>query len=190
VGFAFGIVLVLLGCELPVDSCGGEPYCGPPPIDSSCAGEGQGYCAGDVRVECYADGSSSYEDDCGAEPTPRTCVEGDFGIPFCAVSDQHEERCQGDPWPGFCDAGVLTRCREGFVEEVSACPGGACIEHAGRRNFCALSTERDPRCPSAGAGTGFCDGGWVIECVDGYASLRFDCGNRPCTSAGDSAYCT
>jgi hypothetical protein len=120
-------------------------------------------------------------------------VEGKLGIPFCAVSAEQEERCQGDPWPGFCDAGVLTRCREGFVEEVSVCPGGACIEHEPRRNFCALGTEPDPRCMNEGPELDrrFCDGTWIIDCVDGYASLFLDCGPRSCDESpdGQSAFC-
>ena len=178
-GFALGIVLVLQGCVFPdMDSCG-EEYCGPPAINSRCAGEGAGYCAGDLQIECYADGSSTSHD-CGDEETPRTCVEGKLGIAFCATSAQQDERCQGDPWPGYCDAGVLTRCREGFVEEVTACPDGACIEHEPRRNFCALSSERDPRCMNGNTALNreLCDDNWVIHCVDGYAALFLDCGNR------------
>ena len=185
------VVLVLQACELNTsDPCDGDPYCEPGPIDPRCAGEGAGYCSGDVRVDCYADGTS-FSHDCAGETSPRTCVQGGLGIAFCAVSAQQEERCQGEPWPGYCDAGVLTRCREGFVEEVTPCPGGACIEHEPRRNFCALSTERDPRCTDEGPSLDkrFCDGSFIIDCVDGYAARFLDCAPGYCDESGDRAFC-
>jgi hypothetical protein len=187
-GLVLGFVFALQGCETSsAESCGGEDYCGPGPTDPFCAGEGAGYCVGDVQWECYADGSSAYHD-CGDEPTPRTCVEGDLGIAFCAVSGEEEERCQAEPWPTLCDGGTLTLCREGFVEEVRTCPGGACIELEWR-SFCALSAERDPRCMSEHPvlGRSFCDRNWIIDCVDGFATLSFDCGSRHCQQSGDGS---
>jgi hypothetical protein len=187
---AFGVVLALQGCELPVDDCGGEPDCGKRPVDPGCAGEGAGYCAGDAVFECGADGSSYYDGDCADESTPRACVEGKLGIPFCAVSAEQDERCQGDPWPTLCDAGVLTICREGMVEEVRTCPGGACIVHD-PMSFCALSTERDARCMVNGRPylRELCDGGWVIRCIDGYAALMHQCGKAGCGDDSENAWC-
>jgi len=188
---AFGMVATLGGCDLGSGSqCDGGD-CEGPPVDPLCAGAGAGYCSGDTPVSCYADGSSSYDQDCAAESPPRTCVEGALGIPFCAVSAAQETRCQGDPWPALCDNGVLTECREGLVEQVTACPGGACIEHEWHRNFCALSTERDPRCMNEGPELDrrFCDDNWVIDCVDGYGWRFLDCGRQQCFEYDDYASC-
>lgn len=182
--------MVLQGCEVPyVDECGGED-CGPPPADPSCAGV-TGYCSGDYRVDCYADGTSVFHD-CAGEPTPRTCVEGKTGNAFSAMSDEQVERCQGSPSPAFCDDGVLTRCSEGFVEVTMSCPNKACMVHEARRNFCALDTEPDPRCVVNGVQRRrrFCDGTWLVDCVDGYAARFLDCGERLCGETdGEHAFC-
>jgi hypothetical protein len=191
---AFGITLSLGGC-LPGSEnwCAyGEPECDQPaPTDSHC--EGAMSCDADGRVSCSTDGSSYVVDDCAAEPTPRTCVEGGLEIPFCAVSPEPDERCQSDPGLTFCDHGVLTVCREGFLEQTQVCPGGACIEHEPQRTFCALSTERDPRCANEGAALDrtFCADDWIIDCFDGYAVLFHDCSPQQCSDSpnGQHAFC-
>ena len=193
---AFGIALPLSGCSLgSEDWCAyGEPECDQPaPPDSRCGGEGAGYCDGDVRVLCSPDGSSYVDGDCKAEPSPRTCVEGGLGIPFCATSREEDAGCQDDSWLTSCDGGVLTVCREGFAEQIQVCPGDACIEHETHRSFCALSTERDPRCMNEGPALDrrFCAGTWIIDCFDGYALLFHDCGPQQCSNSpdGQTAFC-
>jgi hypothetical protein len=187
---SLGVVLVLQGCEFGGDSCGGEPDCGRGPTDPLCAGEGAGYCAGDTQYDCYADGTSQIQSDCASEAVPRACVEGRSGIAFCAASAEEDERCQGDPWPTLCDAGVLTICREGFVEEVRTCPSAACIVQD-PVSFCALGIERDARCMVNGRPylRRFCDGDWIIRCIDGYAALFNECGEGGCGEDGENAWC-
>jgi len=188
---AFGIVVALGGCDFgSASECDGGD-CGGQPIDPGCLGEGQGYCAADVRFLCSADGSSYDDQDCAAESPPRTCVKGATSITFCAVTPEQDARCEADPWATTCDAGVLTVCREGFVEEITACPGGACIELEGHRSFCAISTERDPRCMNEGTGLDrrFCQDNWIIDCVDGYGWRFLDCDRQQCFEYDDYASC-
>lgn len=194
---AFVIALPLSGCisgsEYPCEY--GEDKCdSPPPPDPNCRGEGSGYCSGDVPVSCSLDGSSYVVGDCAAERTPRTCVEGGSGSPFCAVSHEQDERCQTDPGRVSCDQDVLTVCREGFVEQIQVCPGGACIDHAAHQSFCALSIERDPRCMNdegVALERQFCADDWIVHCFDGYAMLFHDCIPQQCSNSPDAkiAFC-
>jgi hypothetical protein len=147
-----------------------------------------------VLFTCSNDGSAHVEIDCAAEPTPGTCVEGGSGIPFCAESPEQDERCQADPSLVFCDHGVLTKCREGFVEQTQLCPNGACIDHESHQSFCALSSERDPRCMNTNGvalDQQFCAADWMVRCFDGYAMLYHDCTPQQCSNSpgGKIAFC-
>lgn len=163
-----------VSCVEPHD---GEAMCAiSPDRDERCGSAG--FCRETVLVQC-AKGFPVSESDCAEGG--RQCVEPEGGLPFCALSQQMDERCPqraasaADAFDQACDGETLLACRGGFLVSTQAC-GAACVSPEAQGSFCAVSGEPDPRCdPPNPMLAAFCVDDVLARCQSGYAVAVEDC---------------
>lgn len=163
-------------------ACPADQYCAPLPANASSA---DAVCAPRLQkgADCtQAPGACVAGLVCDAAPSGngKTCRAD------CAMSDKTAPRCP-DGAKVACIGSTSYRCDECgvgtvVIRECSTAPDGAhaCIV-AGDEAFCAVSTDRDPRCANVDS---YCDGDVIVDCFQGYATARADCAPQHCVENG------
>lgn len=173
-------------CAVACRELDGGAFCvsSPDPIPE-CASASHAVCFAGKPATCLA----GYPVEASACVAGTHCVVSAACGAICALEDNPDPACGARP---FCDdAGNLTTCACGVVENRIDCGGADLCHQINDESYCTQSATPDPRCgdPSQAA-SGFCADGTAFSCWFGFLAGAFNCGATRCIERpGQPAAC-